>query len=147
MAPRARLTEHAIADADALALEDIAGLDHARVGDDLEPVHRGDRSRRLLSAVKRRGDHARDVASGQCLRGAVGHGAAALGEVIVRKAAIEHALGVVHLAVTQHVHDGAVAGAAHRDAQVALRRAAARRRLGRHEDSPASSAARRSSSP
>ena len=51
--------------ADALALEDVVGLDEAVVDRDAQPVLGRDGRRRLLRALERRGDDMGDVAVGQ----------------------------------------------------------------------------------
>ena len=57
------VAQRAVADAERLALEVVAGLDDPLVGADVEPERRGDRAGGLLRALQRGGDHGDEVAT------------------------------------------------------------------------------------
>ena len=69
------------------------------------PVSFAERGGRLLRALERRGADVHDVAVTDRFGDPLGHRPAELGEVVARPAAVEDALGVVHLAVSQQVDD------------------------------------------
>ncbi len=74
----------------------------------VELAGRGERGGRLLRPLQRRGPQVHDVALGDRVGDALGHLPAERGEVVPVAAAVEHALGVVHLTVSQQVDDGRV---------------------------------------
>jgi hypothetical protein len=71
--PRARLTKHAVTDADALTLEDVIGLDSERFGDDVVAVHSCHRCGSLLRTFHRRGNYRRDVVITESFSGSLSH--------------------------------------------------------------------------
>ena len=85
-----------------------------------------------------------DVVASQGVGGPDRHLLAEFGQAIARKPPVEDALGVEDLSMAKQVNDRAVSSG---HDQVARRRAVALRLLGRHEPSPASSAASRIPSP
>ena len=76
------------------------------------PTRLGERPRGLLRALQRRDPQVHDVAVTDALGDPLGHPVAEVGEVEPVAAAVEDALGVVHLTVAQQVDDR-VGGLAH----------------------------------
>ena len=94
-------------------LVDHAHAAPAQLPDDAEIAERrgSRRGRRRPGDLLERCNHPADpLPVGEELAGAVGHLPAELGEAVAGQAAVEDALGVVHLAVPQQVDDGALAG-------------------------------------
>ena len=67
----------------------------------------GDRRRGLLGPFQRRGNDVGHVAGSQPVCDRLRLGQTTLGEVVVGQAAVEDALGVVHLTVAHHMDHGA----------------------------------------
>jgi hypothetical protein len=88
------------------ALEDVAGLDQAQLGADLEAMGGGDRGGRLLGPFQRAGQHrdqrrAREVTGQQ-----LGLGPPTARQLVPGQPPVQHPARVLHLPVADQVDDG-----------------------------------------
>src|SRR5271155_5054023 len=104
--PEPRVPPGAVARTYPLALEEVGRLDQVRVGVDLQVVTGGDRCGGLLRTVRRGGDDGDDVAGGRRVSRRLGLPNSFVGQPESGQSPVEHAVGVVHLAVADQVNAG-----------------------------------------
>ncbi len=106
--------------AEPLAHEDVGGLDHPVVGDDLQAARIGQGSSGLLRPLQRGGDQMGDVAVLDRAGDLLGHLPPQVGEVVALAPAVEDAARVVDLPVAQQVDDRVSSASRHRAVLVLL---------------------------
>ena len=102
------VAEQSLAPGNGQPLEGVLGLDGPLVDAHGEAVHFGDRRGGLLRTLQRAGDDMADVVISEVGRGQERHLATEGREMELGEPPVEDAVGVVHLAMPQQVHDRAL---------------------------------------